>query len=259
VNGTNYLSLTRNQHIPVYCGSCWAHAATSSLADRSNIRRGGVWPNPILSVQNVIDCGDAGSCQGGWDSPVYEYAARKGIPSETCNDYVAVNQACTTKHQCFTCTPAGGCKPVHDYSRLTVEEHGRVVGRAGMKAEVFARGPISCEIDATQGLDEYAGGYVYAEHLEAPASNHLVSVVGWGEEGGEEHWIVRNSWGDFWGEQGFFRIPTSAARGGHGDEYNLGIEASCGWAVPGEWVPARDLGFGHDEPQDLEPAQPAQS
>jgi hypothetical protein len=61
-----------------------------------------------------------------------------------------------SKHQCFSCWPgAAGCKPVSDYKRLVVGEHGRVAGRDNMMAEIFARGPISCGIDATSGLDEY--------------------------------------------------------------------------------------------------------
>ena len=123
--------------------------------------------------------------------------------------------------------------------------------------QVFARGPISCEIDATEGLDNYDGG-IYSEFIEGASSNHLVSIVGWGAEDDVEFWIVRNSWGDAWGEQGFFRIPTSAAFGGKGAEYNLGIEDSCGWAVPGGWVAAKDLGFGGgDEPKAVEPARAA--
>ncbi len=66
INGVSYLTNLKNQHIPQYCGSCWAQAATSSLSDRIKIARNASWPDINISPQVVISCStnDTG-CHGG--------------------------------------------------------------------------------------------------------------------------------------------------------------------------------------------------
>ncbi|CAK0817785.1 unnamed protein product, partial [Prorocentrum cordatum] len=88
-NGRSYCTAVLNQHIPQYCGSCWAHGATSALADRIKIARGGEGTDILLSVQHVLNCiqGDKasfqGSCWGGYSSGAH-YLSRPLAPSVPC-------------------------------------------------------------------------------------------------------------------------------------------------------------------------------
>jgi cathepsin X len=70
-----------------------------------------------------------------------------------------------------------------------------------IKAEIYARGPVATGVNASPLLD-YAGGVVNNTKVWNMLVNHVVSIVGWGtyEETGEQYWIVRNSWGQYWGE-----------------------------------------------------------
>ena len=148
VGGITLVTSDLNQHIPTYCGSCWAHAPASSLGDRIKIAAKGKGREVIPSIQNIMDCSGMG-CNGGDSNAAHKWIHDNGgIPDITCQQYTAKNGNCSAEHTCMNC---GGphCWAVEDYPKIKVTEFGSVAGDDKIQAEVFARGPISCYIDAS--------------------------------------------------------------------------------------------------------------
>merc|ERR1712032_953844 len=145
-NGTSLCTMSRNQHIPQYCGSCWAHGSVSALADRIKIARGakGIDINP--SVQHMLNCGGVGSCHGGSVDGPYQWIKKisdetgTGISYETANPYLACSsesQEGFCPHADFTCKPinvartcgsfdheGGACTGLSSYPNATISDYG---------------------------------------------------------------------------------------------------------------------------------------
>lgn len=181
--------------------------------------------------------------------------ARWPLPDESCQPYEAKNGVCDASGQCRNCfhptmvdDPSShppvqytspGCFSVESGPRYGVTEYGGVHGERAMQAEIAARGPIVCSLaaDLTFMLHyqnhTIDGVYFDPSYLPpggAPSAHnaseidHDVEVTGWGvSPRGVPYWTVRNSWGTYWGERGWFRI----LRGSN----HLFIEQDCAWAV----------------------------
>jgi len=217
INGMNYASTDLNQHIPTYCGSCWCHGAMSSVADRINLLTNRTVTDLIPSIQAIINCGDAGDCNGGYDADAYSWVEKNGVPDVTCQQYQAKNMRCGDLSLCENCSPSGGCVQVKKYPKIGISQHGGVSSDSRIEAEIAARGPVSCGINAIP-LEDYTGG-ILTDY--SGGVNHVIQLAGYGNEAGTNYWIGRNSWGTYWGEHGWFRI----IRGGP-------YKPDCNWAVP---------------------------
>merc|ERR1719217_331753 len=237
-DGVNYCTRSRNQHIPQYCGSCWAHGSVSALGDRIKIKRKAKGIDINLSVQHILNCGNVGSCHGGSVDGPYQWLhsiSKKGagISYDTSNPYMACSSESTegickggdwtckpenVARTCSTFPPEGFCAGLDRYPNITISDYGSISGADAMMKEIYHRGPISCGVDANP-LRTYTTGIATDK---GDMVDHVISVVGWGHD--EEHgtyWHVRNSWGEYWGELGYFRVKQGA----------LLIEEQCSWAT----------------------------
>merc|ERR1711965_16911 len=116
-----------------------------------------------------------------------------------------VDTTCTAHNTCRTCSTfsdnGGFCSEIDDYPRATIKEYGNYrLNHEAVMAEIYKRGPVAAGINAEPILD-YQGGIVTDDDPDKQMVNHIVSIVGWGtdKETGTKYWIVRNSWGEYWG------------------------------------------------------------
>jgi len=250
-DGVNYCSASLNQHIPQYCGSCWAHGSVSALQDRIKIARKNQAPDIQLSVQHMLNCGGVGSCHGGTVDGPYQWIKSisdktgTGISYTTSQPYFACSSennvgickgadwTCTAKNTAVTCGTFGeACVGMSQYPNATISDFGSITGKDAMMKEIFTRGPIACGIDAGP-IRNYETGI--AKEVSSD-TDHVISVVGWGTDAAEGlYWIVRNSWGEYWGEHGYVRVKSGA----------LNLEqAGCAWAIPKDFTaPERNNQF----------------
>jgi len=212
----NLVTITRNQHIPNYCGACWSFAVTSSLSDRYRIKNNASFPQTDLSMQVILNCDKADNgCHGGDPHSAHKFIVEaEGIPDETCQRYSATGHdqgnTCTDQDICMNCDPKAGCSAVKTYKKWQIDEYGAVNGTDAMKAEIHARGPITCGIAVTDALLAYKGG-VFVDKTGSHELEHAIAVTGWGTASdGGDYWHVRNSWGTHWGETGWFRLSMEA-------------------------------------------------
>lgn len=201
VSGVNYVSPVRNQG---NCGSCFAFSSMAMLESRLRIATNNRL-KLTFSTQDIVSCSEySQGCEGGFPYLIAgKYAQDFGVVSEDCFPYTGQDDKCVEKK----------CK------RYYVVDYKYVGGFYGacnedlMKMELVTKGPIAVSFEVYSDFQQYKGGIYHHTGLESGfnpflITNHAVLAVGYGADPktGEKYWIVKNSWGTSWGENGYFRI-----------------------------------------------------
>jgi len=175
------------------CGSCWAFSAVANIEGVNFVKNGKL---EEFSEQQLVDCdhnGDQG-CNGGLMDQAFEYLVENGgLETEADYPYEGSDDSCSFDESKVAVKLTG----FHDISS-NEDEIAKVL------AEV---GPLSVGINASP-FQFYGGGILKPTKSSCNPSqlNHGVTIVGYGVEGTTKFWIIKNSWGASWGEEGYIRL-----------------------------------------------------
>ncbi|WP_354010643.1 C1 family peptidase [Endozoicomonas lisbonensis] len=199
------------------CGSCWTFGSIGALEGYYKIQG-----NPLtsLSEQFIGACnGVRPICEGGTSLVVYSFVVRNNFTLCTEESYPyssgsGVDKACSTDH-------VNDCKKIKIPDGMKV----RSIEPGNDKAlmEALQDGPISVAIKASlKSFMLYKGGvYDDSQCLQnrTDSLDHEVLLVGYGTDNNIPYWIVKNSWGEQWGEDGYIRMRRGKT-GSSDDQYN---------------------------------------
>ncbi|MCQ2821604.1 MAG: hypothetical protein MJ252_30465 [archaeon] len=152
----------------------------------------------VLSTQDPVSCeGSKAYCAGNSLDNLWNYLTKKGTVTDTCFPYVAGTKqqaACPTK-----------CKNGETWKKYYGNGYRRTSGVDNMKNSLYNEGPIEVIFYVYEDFYNYKSG-IYKHTKGSQVGAHAVALIGYGTEGGVNYWICQNSWGQSWGESGFFRI-----------------------------------------------------
>uniref|UniRef100_A0A7S3IN75 Uncharacterized protein n=1 Tax=Strombidium inclinatum TaxID=197538 RepID=A0A7S3IN75_9SPIT len=179
------------------CGSCWAFSTTAAVESAHALKTkkaNGKATLLKLSEQQLVDCtpGCLG-CFGGLEATAMDYLETAAQDLETDYPYTARWGTCEVSKN-----DAKG--------KVMVTDHQAIVDDKVLPLkQAIAKAPTCVSIDAESNLQSYTGGIFNPKSGCSGTPNHAVTAVGYGSEGNQEYYIIRNSWGTSWGEDGYFR------------------------------------------------------
>eukprot|EP00108_Taenia_solium_P005085 TsM_000968800 transcript=TsM_000968800 gene=TsM_000968800 len=174
------------------CGSCWAFSATGALEGQYKKKKGKLIS---FSEQQLVDCSwvqGNGGCNGGYMDYAFQYWMNDGAESERDYPYTAKD---------------GSCKFNRSKAIAKVAKFVKVQKKSEKQLEISVAkmGPVSVGIDASsQGFMFYKDGIFEDPTCSEDELDHGVLVVGYdADKTRRKYWIVKNSWGEQWGQKGY--------------------------------------------------------